>query len=70
VAVSEPTGPAGSRCAPRGLPYPKVRAFREALERRDYPAKQTTEERPTGARDTVSHPAGSATGQEQAAEER
>jgi hypothetical protein len=23
-----------------GSPYPKVRAFREALERRDYPAKQ------------------------------
>jgi hypothetical protein len=25
-----------------GSRYPKVRAFREALERRDYPAKQTT----------------------------
>jgi hypothetical protein len=25
-----------------GSPYPKVRAFREALERRDYPAKQTS----------------------------
>lgn len=25
-----------------GSPYPRVRAFREALERRDYPAKQTS----------------------------
>ena len=29
-------------------PYTKVRAFLEAQERRDYPMKQTTEERPTG----------------------
>jgi len=51
-----------------GSPYPKVRAFREALERRDYPAKQTTEERPTGARDDAA-PAGPAGGRDRVAEE-
>ena len=51
-------------------PYPKIRAFREALERRDYPAKQTTEERPTGARDTAPVPVRPGPGQGQTAEER
>lgn len=52
-----------------GSAYPKVRAFREALERRDYPAKQTTEQRPTGARDTAPHLVGPAASREQVAEE-
>jgi hypothetical protein len=54
-----------------GSPYPKVRAFREALERRDYPAKQTTEERPTGARDDAAPagPAGPAGGRDRVAGE-
>jgi hypothetical protein len=44
-------------------PYSKVRTFREALERRDYPAKQTTEERPTGGRESAPHPAPRPAGQ-------
>ena len=51
-----------------GSPYPKVRAFREALERRDYPAKQTTDERPTGTRDE-SEPARPVAGRDRVVEE-
>jgi hypothetical protein len=51
-----------------GSPYAKVRLFREALERRDYPAKQTTELLPTGPRDTAPHAAGPTDGHEWVAE--
>jgi hypothetical protein len=41
-------------------PYPEVRAFREALERRDYPAGQTTEVHPAAPGRTAPDAAGPA----------
>jgi len=50
-----------------GSPYAKVRRFREALERRDYPAKQTTGQLPTGPQGTAPPPVGPAASQEHVA---